>query len=641
MHSASTPSDESSSSKLILLAGAIIVLVTVAAYFKSFSGAFVFDDQSGIIENSSIRHLSSLGAIMHPPVDAGVRGRPLANLTFALDYAVGGLDPRAYHATSLALHVFTALLLFGVIRRTLLLPTLRERFERDATWLALAAASLWAVHPLPTNVVTYLSQRTEGLMAFFYLLTLYSFVRSAEQPSRVWPVLTVLACALGMASKEVMVTAPVVVLLFDRTFVAGTFRGAWQQRRSLHLALAATWLLLACLMLGAQLAERGVGPALGVSPVDYALSECRAIFIYLRLVLWPSPLVFDYGWSFVHRVAEAAPYAAVVSALVVATFIALWCRPQLGFFGAWFFLILAPTSSIVPIVQQPIAENRVYLPLAAAATLVVIALYRNFGRRSLLASVVLAGVLSAATWQRQDDYRSAISLWSDTIAKRPNNARAHNNLGAAQLAAHLLPDAIAHFETARQLQPDYPEAHNNLGAALIEAGHAADAIAPLETALRLNPNFADAHYNLGEARFQTGAAADAVACFERSLALKPDQAKAHNNLGVALLQLGRVPEALAHDQAALRLDPAFAAAHYNFGNALAQAGRAPEAIAEFETALRLDPTFVKAHNNLGVLLLRAGKISEAVARFETALHLQPDYAEARRNLTLAQTPRSP
>lgn len=615
---------------------ASLVVVTLAVYFNSFSGAFVFDDQSTIVENPSIRHLWPPASLLHPPVDAGVHGRPLANLTFALNYAAGKLDVRGYHAVNLAIHVLAVLTLFGVVRRTLQLPALRDRFGRDASWVALAAAGLWAVHPVPTIVVDYLSQRVESLMGLFYLLTLYAFIRSTESASRWWPMVTVTACSLGMASKEVMVTAPVMVFLFDRTFVAGSFRAAWQQRWRLHLALACTWFLLAWLMLGSQLAERGVGYALGVGSFDYALSECRAVLIYLGLAVWPHPLVFDYGWDFVRRDAAAIPWVLAVAALVAATGLAVWRRPKWGFLGAWFFVVLAPSSSVVPIIQQPMAENRVYLPLAAIAGLVVIGSYRVFGRRSLLAWPIAALVLGALTWQRHADYRSNVALWSDTVAKRPANARAHSNLGAALLREHRLPDALARFETALRLKPRFPEALNNLGSVLLQTGRPAEAIAPLEAALAVNPNFADAHYNLGQARFETGDVASAMASLERSLQLKPDQAKAHNNLGVALLHSGRVTEAIAHDEIALQLDPNFAEAHYNLGNALARAGRSAESIAQFESALRLDPTIAKAHNNLGAMLLTAGRIPEAIMHFEAAVQLKPDYAEAHRNLVIAR-----
>jgi protein O-mannosyl-transferase len=179
-------------------------------------------------------------------------GRPVVNLSLALNYALGGSNVWGYHALNLAIHIILAgLTLFGVVRRTLLRPALRERFSPSAARLALVVAVLWTAHPLQTEAVTYVSQRCESLMGLFYLLTLYCFVRGADsQRCGWWFTLSVVACLLGMATKEVMVTAPLLVLLYDRTFVTGSFRKAWTRHRRLYLSLAGTWLLLGYLMAG-------------------------------------------------------------------------------------------------------------------------------------------------------------------------------------------------------------------------------------------------------------------------------------------------------------------------------------------------------------------------------------------------------
>jgi hypothetical protein len=152
----------------------VLVLAALATYRNSFASPFVFDDRTSIEENQSIRRLWPLGPVLSPPCNGEtVGGRPLLNLSFALNYALGGLDVRGYHAANLAIHLAAALLLLGVVRRTLLLPGLRERFGGAATPLALAAALLWMVHPLQTESVTYIVQRAESLCGCFYLLTLY------------------------------------------------------------------------------------------------------------------------------------------------------------------------------------------------------------------------------------------------------------------------------------------------------------------------------------------------------------------------------------------------------------------------------------------------------------------------------------
>jgi hypothetical protein len=250
------------SSWLTVLAAGLIVLATVGAYHNSLVGAFVYDDQGAIDDNPTIRQLWPIGPALSPPPDAvTVSGRPLLNLSLAINYAISGLNVRSYHAANLMIHIAAALLLFGILRRTFLLPVLRDRFGKAATPLALASALIWAVHPLQTESVTYTVQRAESLMGFFYLLTLYCVIRGAgfgwregvggvfaptichvedaltEKDSRpleivssavsgekgdcrllwLWYAAAVLACLLGMACKEVMVTAPLIVLLYDRT----------------------------------------------------------------------------------------------------------------------------------------------------------------------------------------------------------------------------------------------------------------------------------------------------------------------------------------------------------------------------------------------------------------------------------------
>lgn len=583
-----------------MLGAALIVLLTVAAYLNSFSGALVYDDRASITENASIRLLWPLTTPLTPPAESGTGGRPVANLTFAVSYALSGLAPLGHHVVNLTTHLLAALTLFGVLRRTLLQPTLRARFAADpqnATFLGVTIALLWAVHPLQPQVVTYLSQRTESLMAFFYLLTLYCFIRGTEERPRLWHPLAVLACLLGALSKEVIATVPVVVFLYDRTFVAGSFAGAWRQRWKLHVALAASWLPLAFLLIGVR--DRGVGYGLGIPWFDYLLTECKAVVTYASLGLWPHPLIFDRGATLVKGITEAAPFALVLGLLLTGTLWALRSRPALGFAGAWFFVILSPTSSIVPVIQQPIAENRPYLPLAAILSLGVLGLHALLGRRSTL---VVCGVIAAAclftTAARNRAFQSEISIWSDTIAKAPQNPRAHYNLGVALNYTNRIPEAIASYEAALRINPAYPDAHNNLGNALAEQGRIAEAFPHLETALRLRPAYPDAHYNLGNAYLHTRRPAEAIGHYQASLRIDKNQPKARNNLGIAFLQTQRVPDA----------------------------------IREFELALTLSPTFPDPHNNLAVALSQSGRLAEAIAHCEIALRLKPDYVGAQQNL---------
>ncbi len=567
--------------------GALLVLAVLLAYGNSVSAPFVFDDHLSITENAAIRQLWPLGTPLSPPSGNGltVEGRPILNLSLALNYAISGNSPWSYRVVNVAIHAAAALLLFGLIRRTLISLHLRP-----ATLIAGSAALLWAVHPLQTESVTYIIQRTESLAGLFYLATLYFSCRGR-------PALSVAACALGMATKEVMVTAPLMVLLYDRTFVSGSFHTAWMRRRSFYLALATTWLILAALVLGAGNRGGTIGIAAGVTPWEYALCQSRALIHYARLALWPSPLVFDYGADFV-SFSAALPYALVVVAMLAATVFALWKRPAPGFLGAWFFVILAPTSSFVGGTRQMLAEHRIYLSLAALTVFAALVAQRYLGRRFWVATLAVSAALGAATVHRNADYASELSLYRDTAAKRPENGFARYNLGELYAAAGQHAEAVTEFAASVRLLPNAAHAHFNLANSVAALGRPTEARTHFGDALRIDPNYAKAHFNLGNLLLAIGDKAAARDHFRRVIALEPDHLEARTNLGGALLELGRVDEAREQLAHVIRARPDSVEAHYGLGNAFLLQKKYPEAAREFEIVLRLRPDLAIASERL-------------------------------------------
>jgi tetratricopeptide (TPR) repeat protein len=630
---------------LQIVGGAVLAAGAIAVYSRTFSVPLLFDDTDAVAGNPTIRHLSTA---FWPPPGTTASGRPILNLSLAVNYAISGTAVWSYHALNLAIHVFAGLTLFGIVRRTL-----APRAGPAASLIAFSTALLWTLHPLQTESVTYISQRAESLMGLFYLLTLYCFIRGihaeradasgprAGRASWVWFALSVATCLLGMATKEVMVSAPLIVLLYDRTFVAGSFREAWRRHWRLYVTLATTWLLLAGLVASTGWNRGGTfGFDVRITPWAYWLTQFEAISRYLWLSVWPHPLVFEYGTFWVSRPTEVALYAMVVVVLVVAVLVALWRRLAMGFLGAWFLAILAPTS-VMPGRVQMIVEHRMYLPLAAVMTLAVMGIHAAFRRRSWVAFAALALGLGLVTARRNEDYRSKLSIWSDTVAKRPNNMLACFNLGViwAQMPGRLN-DAIAQFEKVLRMCPDDAEAHNNMGlACALTPGRLNGAITQFEEVLRLKPGFAEVHNNLGNAWARMeGRLDDAIAQYEVALRLKPDYAEAHNNLGIAWAQMpGRLNDAIAQYKEALRLNPDYAEAHANLGLAWAQMpGRLNDAIAQFEEALRLKPGYAEAHANLGHAWAQMpGRLNDAIAQYEEALRLKPDYAEAHNNMGVA------
>ena len=615
---------------------ALVILVALAAYHDSFSGAFFFDDELAIAHNASIRTLWPPWAALTPPGGGStVSARPVVNLTLAVNYACGGLEVGGYHFFNLAIHTLAALALYGIVRRTLVRrPILAHDGEEEARFLGMAVALLWVAHPLQTEAVTYVVQRAESMAGLFYLLTIYCFIRGVDTArGPVWLTVSLLSCLLGMACKEIMVTAPLILLLYDRTFVAGTFRVAWQVRRSYYLLLASTWICLIWLVAGSAGRSGTAGFGSGVQWWSYALTQLRAIVIYLRLAAWPNPLVFDYGTKLVRSPFEIVPQILLVSFLAAGTVWALWRRPAVGFLGFCFFVILAPSSSFVPIATQTMAEHRMYLPLAALATAAVLALYTLFRQWGLLLCVPWVVILACLTARRNADYQSGLVLWGDTAAKCPENARAHYNFGLALYQAGRRGEATKQYEEALRLRPDYAEAHNNLGVALIEAGEIAQARAQYNAALQLKPDYAEAHNNLGVALGEAGEIAQARAQYEEALRLKPDYAEACNNLGMILERSGQPAEAVARLEEAVRFQPDYAEAYLALGNALVQTGHLAQGIEAFERALRLKPgNQAEVHNNWGSALFNAGDAQGAITHYEAALRADSRYVAAHFNL---------
>lgn len=624
----------------ILGAAACIVIAVVLAYANTFRVPLLLDDYAALEENPSIRDLSDWSAVLSPPPTSPTAGRPLLNLSFALNHAAGGTDVRGYHVVNLAIHAAAALVLFGLVRRTLGRQGIPPALAYARFAVATAAATLWAMHPLLTGAVTYISQRAESLMGLFYFLTLYGFVRDADaREPRWWGGVSILACFAGMATKEVMVTAPLLVLLYDRVFVSGSFAAAFRSRRPFYAGLAASWVLLALVMANARLEARNIGFEQGVSPWAYAATEARVIFDYLRLALWPSPLVFDYGIELLAQPLRKVPFVVALAALGWGVVKAWRVRPAAGFALLAVFVVLAPTSSFVPVAMQPMAESRMYVPLAPLVTLLVAWLFTLVGsRRAIAATVAIVAAAMVLAHTRNDDYRSAVALWEDTVAKKPGSSRAHHSL-ANELARNPARGQAtrARYEAALRINPGGAEIHYDFATWLEKqpGGHD-EARQHYETALRSNPRHAKAHNNLASllAREPEDRPA-AIRHLEQALRIDPAYAEAHYNLGSVLMSdPQRAEEALDHLQTSLRLRPGYAEAHNNLANLLGgMPGREADALRHYGEAVRLKRDFAEAHNNLGSLLTRlADRRGEATAHFREAIRIRPDFAEAHYNL---------
>jgi tetratricopeptide (TPR) repeat protein len=594
----------------LMIAG--LVLAGIAAYHNSFSGAMLLDDESSIVQDQGIRRLWPLTDYLAAP-------RPVLRLSMALNYAGGGLDVAGYHLVNLAIHLLAGLTLFGIIRRTLLLPRFRHAFDQQAASLAFVIALLWLVHPLQTGSVTYIVQRAESLMGLLYLLALYGLIRGAQAPRAwLWYGGSILAFSLGVATKEVMVTAPAVLLLYDRIFLLPSWREVFRRRwafYTLPYLPGLVWLFVRLLpvLTPASLTATGAAAAAsagmnveGLTPWMYARTQPEIILHYLRLVFWPHPLILNYEWPVARDLTPIALSFLAVGVLLAASLWAAVRHAPVGFAGLSFFLILAPTSTVIPI-QDLAFEHRMYLPLACVITLAVFGV-RHLGERLRIRprglgvlAVAAALMLTARTIARNEVYHSPYAMWSSILERYPRNYRALVNMGTAYYRAQNLQEALAYYLKAIEVQSDEPSLLYNLGMTLQKLNRPDEADAVYERALQHAP--------------------------------PPKQASLiHNQLGLMAIARQDYDRALSHFQEAVRTDPAHAIAHKNLALIYLRRQDMDQAERHLSRAVRNRPEYADAYYWLGVVHERQNRRQEAVESYRQALRYNPQHPEARQRL---------
>jgi Flp pilus assembly protein TadD len=539
-------------------AAAVIVLAAAAAYANALGGPFVFDDKGAIVRNRSIENLAALGDVLFSGTYATVIGRPVYSLSLAVSRALHGADVLGWHVENVAIHAAAGLALFGVVRRTLAAPRAPWRLAPHAKGLALAVALLWTVHPLQTESVTYVCQRAESLTGLFVLATLWCALRGtvSSRPGA-WSAASVALCLLAMGTKESAAATPLLVLLHDRAFVAGSFREALRRRPAMYAGLAATWAALGALIVSSSGRAGSAGLGSGVGVLEYAATQPSAIVTYLRLSIWPHPLVLDRGAHLASTAGEIVPAALVVAALVAGTAVALRSRPQLGFVGAWILLLLAPSSSVVPLATQTVAEHRMYLPLAAVVALAVVAghsVLRERAAQQWTATGAVAAALAWTTHVRNEDYRTEVSLWLADVEHAPWNDRALVNCGACLEDAGDTARALEMFDRALALAPGNGIAYVYRGNALLALGRSEDAASAFTAMLAAAPDWsAVAYEGRARVRHSQGRFREALADFDEAIRIFPGFGRAFAGRAASRLALGDVAGARADAEACRRL----------------------------------------------------------------------------------------
>ena len=606
-------------------AGAIVLLGSLT-YWNSLAGPFLLDDYVAIVENSDIRRVWSVASFLSVAGESPLLGRPVVAISFAINYAIGGLNVFGYHVGNIAIHILCALALFGLIRRI-----------RHSTTFAFACASLWMLHPLNTEAVNYLTQRTQSMMGLFYFLTLYASVRAhtATRPTP-WLVTAVVASVLGMASKQSMVTVPLAVILVDRVFFFESLAAALRRRWRFYTALAASWLVVAILVLIGP-PYHSVGFSAGVNPWTYLLNQSVMITRYLALTVWPRGLVADYGHPRALALMDVIPEMAFITALFALTVVALKYRPRLGFLGAWFFLTLALTSSVAPIATEVGAERRMYLPLAALVVLAVSLVAwladhvsrmrsapapRTVAIASVCVWAVVAASLAARTVTRNREYSSSLELARLTVDRWPSG-KARHVLALELWQIGRREEALAHLREALR---DDSRARFTLGRLLFEDGRQREGREQLEEFVRREPlllEAVDATTLIGHALLADGQLDAAARRFRQVLIMQPSYSEAHLGLGDVFLAQQKFDDAIAEYRRYFGGGGAREGAWINLGTAFARTGRTDEAIQAFRRATGVNPEAGEAYRNLAAVLLAKGDVSEAVEHARRAVALRP------------------
>ena len=640
---------------------AIVVVVGCIAWWGVWWGPFVFDDEAAIIQN--------LPLLAGDPWRAAfgsanpLANRPLACLSLVTDFAVFGQGPFGPHLINFLLHLANGALLFATLRRALLAPNLGGRFDESrAVWMATAIAMMWVAHPLAGDAVAYATQRSTLLASGCFLLALYAVSRAHASPRPTsWRSVAVVALVGALASKEDMVTAPLLVVLFERAFMLPSW-SLLRGRAGWHAALASSWLVLvACLLLGPHNPTVGYATRHPVTAWQWLMTQAGAVVHYLWLAIWPAGVRTAYDWDVVTEFAQAVVPGLAVLALLAAT---VWCwrqRPWWGWLGALYFLLLAPTSTVMPIVTEIAAERRVYLAMLLPLVAVVAGIDRlaaRVGRSSRWIATLCVGIavvaLVAAARERVAVYGSKAAFWADAFQKHtPGGKSFLSGIVLTNYAVSLwengrIDEAHVLFDEAIQCDGPTATTWSLYAQSILHRGRHEEAVGMLRQLVQTDAGV-DTFGALGKALVVWHAAArapdtdprldEAEPWLRRSLALRPNDLASLGALAYLLATKGRIQEAIdVHTQLNV-LVPTAVEPFMDRARLLERIGRGSEARVLLEGLLGRRPNDVVLHIHLAGLCSRLGDAPRAIVLLQQALQIEPGNAEVQSLLRQLQSGR--
>ncbi|MHB8773168.1 MAG: tetratricopeptide repeat protein [Syntrophales bacterium] len=606
----------------------LIVILGILVYSNSFNIPVVFDDIPNIVDNSVIK---DIGRVIGPQ---GLKhNRPVTQLTFALNYRMHGLEVTGYHIFNLVIHLLNALLVYWLTALTFRTAAASPYLSHDSAktayphgWVPLFAALVFVSHPIQTQAVSYIVQRSASLATLFYLLSLVAYVKargfeSARKARYALYAASIISAVLAMKSKEIAFTLPVMVLLYELLFFPGDIK-----KQLLYLfSLLLTMLIIPFsygLFAGAGLIDSltRIADSAAIPRWDYLNTQFRVIVTYIRLLLLPVDQNLDYDYPLYRTFLTPPVFLSFLflSAIFCGAIFLLYrsyaadritrCRYRVIVFGVfWFFVTLSVESSIIPITDV-INEHRLYLPSVGFFLAIIAACAFLYGRltdrgrivsnlfRAIMILLVIG--LSLTAHARNRVWQDEMTLWQDVVKKSPHKLRPHYNLGESYLKQGRFADAIREFQTALDLKPDQAQPHYNLGMAYQKQGRLDDAIKEYQTALDLDPNLVKPHHNLGAIYQNRGYLDDAIKEYTMAIKLNPGYPASYYNRGVVYQTQGRLDDAIREYRTVLNLKPDHADAHNDLGAAYESQGLLDAAAEEYRAALRINPDHTRANNNL-------------------------------------------
>ena len=552
----------------ILLAVALIVAVGLLAYANNYQNGWHFDDQSYIVQNSTIRSLDNFKEMWH---NLSAPARVVVLYSFALNWHFGQDDVTGYHIVNNLIHVITAGFVFGLVWLLLDTPAMQgTRLARRRWWVALFAGLIFVSHPLQTQAVTYICQRFASMATMFYAAGLFFYLRARLQPrgGAGFFVLAGLAAVVGMFSKQIVITLPVAVLivewLFFRSFSSRDGQ-RWRVPWKVMIPVVAFLLIIPSLYsfrVGGILSikHKSSGSYRGelINNQTYPLTQLRVIPTYMRLLVLPVQQNLLYDFRISKSLTEPKTFGGLV--LILACIgLGFACRrkyPLFAFGLFWFFLTVSVESSFIPI-RHVVFEHRVYLPSIGFAILVA-GLVFQFVRRPQQATALLSVMvvtLGVMTWERNKIWRDEFTLWEDVKAKSPHKMRPYLNTGIAHSEQGNFEQAIADFQIALEKVPNSIMALNNLGVTYTKMRRYDEALAAYDKALAINPKWEEVWNNRGDVFRHRKQYAEALKNYNRALEINDRMFRTLSNRGVVLAHLGRDEEALGDFQLSLKIAP--------------------------------------------------------------------------------------